>query len=194
MKTSPLLSTFDHRFTLLEVKQTCARLEAAASADLWAAWLKLLLGNEGRCTINAAWVASHLKVKTLLRLRPHLEGLADCAMNTHDSTLRRLWLTTVLHLLEQLLPRSLTPAQAEARLSPTLMKLLDFCMQRIAPTEENTHLPALCIKLAMVITHHFPEVQCELKALLHGLDDAPCSPAIAAAQRNALKAMAKKRL
>ena len=60
MKTSPLLSTFDHRFTLLEVKQTCARLEAAASADLWAAWLKLLLGNEGRCTINAAWVASPL--------------------------------------------------------------------------------------------------------------------------------------
>lgn len=193
MSSPQLFSSFEHRLTLLQIKQTCALLKSDGNDELWKSWQELLLTGEGWATINAAWVASHLKGAVLLRLLPQLDALTTRAMLTCDVTLRRLLLTTVLHLLELLLPRTLSAEQAEARLSPTLMELLDFCLLRIEPVEEGGHLPSLCIKLAVVLTRHFPEVQNEVKTLLHLLDGAPCSPALAAAKRNALREMERQR-
>lgn len=165
------------RLSKLEILQLLHQIETAPTDKLRHALLHLLLHSEGRVLTNALWVSTHLQTAELSWWQVHLEAFTQRALTLHEASHRRLGLTFLLHLLK---------AQSPSQLSPTLLRLLDASLNTIATAKSDPAIISVSIKLAEVLTRHYPELQTEIKATLLLLEDALASPAVRAAQRNAL--------
>lgn len=165
------------RLSKLEILQLLHQIEATPTDKLRHALLHLLLHSEGRVLTNALWMSTHFRTAELSWWQVHLEAFTQRALTLHEASHRRLALTFLLHLFK---------AQSPSQLSPTLLRLLDASLNTIAAVTSDPAIISVSIKLAEVLTRHYPELQTEVKATLLLLDAASASPAVSAAQRNAL--------
>lgn len=112
--------------------------------------LEFLFEEEERIARNAAWILTHKSVKEI-RTLPH-DRLADFAMHTHNSSLRRL----SLNLIEQ-----------QKRVGGEIRTdFLDFCLQHMVMPDEPPGVQSLCIKLAYRMCLRYPELLHEFEETL----------------------------
>lgn len=97
----------------------------------------------------AAWALTHLPPEDTMHIKKYRARLADYAMSTTDTSLRRLSMV----LLERL----------EWDIDDVRADLLDFCMEHMMLPAEPYGVKALCIKLAYRQCRHFPELREELR-------------------------------
>lgn len=111
-----------------------------------------MLSGDGREAYFAAWALTHLPASDNKYIDAHREMLVDFALATPDTSLRRLSLA----LLERL----------EWPVDAIRTDLLDFCLEHMMMPVEPYGIRALCIKLAYLQCHHFPELKEELRQCL----------------------------
>ncbi len=111
-----------------------------------------MLGGENKDAYYAAWALTHLPSEDNIYINMYRARLADFAITTPDTSMRRLSLV----LLERL----------EWTIDDMRTDLLDFCLDHMMQPDEPYGVKALCIKLAYLQCRHYPELKAELRQVL----------------------------
>ena len=130
------------------------------------------LGFARRCAFNpdervarsALWGLTKATDKELSELQVILNELIDQAMQTENSSVRRL----TLNIIERL-----TLEENDLRTD-----FLDFCLEHAVNVEEFPGIQTLCMKLAYRMCTFYPELMDELKRTLEAMDIDYYKPAI----------------
>lgn len=125
-----------------------------------------------RVSANAMWVCTWGEIGSL---EPVRDKLVRLAITTGNSSIRRLSLTLLEHM-------------AWGR-DDVRGDLLDFCLERMMSSTEQSGVRALCIKIAYLQSRNYPELLEELEMTLDMLKDMRMSPAVESARKNILKRM-----
>lgn len=159
--------------------------------DLREAWWRWFLmtpssKEEKRAAENAGWIATHWKREELAWLIPRADEIAEVAMQTESSTMRRLSLTLLFHLLPLVL-------ENQKELTERQLRLLNFCLDVIAPMQSAEWSVGLSMKISALMVRTIPELRDEVRTLLEMIDESLCTSGILGARHNALKMLAQKR-
>lgn len=130
---------------------------------------------------NAALLCTHLPQTALADFIPLTEQLLKRSLSPLTAPQRRLLFTFLLRLFEHQPPTLLTPLH---------LQLYDDCLQRIAAPDSSC-IPALCMKIAAVLTYPLPEIREELITTLEFLDDQYLTPAQRSAKRHVMAQLNK---
>ena len=106
---------------------------------------------DNRVARNAAWALTHKPASELLLLPQ--ERLADLALTTPDTSLRRL----TLALIER----------QGIKEEDIRTDLLDFCLRHMVLLDEPSGVQALCLKLAHQMCGYYPELMHEFEETLN---------------------------
>ena len=113
---------------------------------------------------SALWGLSKASKDELLQLQVILNELIDQAMNTDNSSVRRL----TLNIVERL----------EMSVDDLRTDFLDFCFNHMVSIEELPGSQSLCMKLAFRMSKFYPELMDELKRTLHSMEIDYYKPAV----------------
>ena len=113
---------------------------------------------------NALWGLTKANRTEVATLQPMLHELADLAMTTGNSSVRRLSLCLVERL--------------EMDEDNLRTDFLDFCLEHMVCIEEFPGIQSLCMKLAYRMCHFYPELMDELKRTLEGMEIGYYKPAV----------------
>ena len=180
-----------HRLTKLEVLQFGAEILIPSREDLREEWWRSFLllptsKEEKRTAENAGWIATHWKREALAWLISRADEIAEVAMRTESSTMRRLSLTLLFHLMPLVL-------ENQQELTERQLRLLNFCLDVISPMQSAEWSVGLSMKIAAVMVRTIPELREEVRTLLEMIDENLCTSGIRGARHNALKMLAQKR-
>ena len=117
-----------------------------------------------RVARSALWGLTKANDKELSELQVILNELIDQAMQTENSSVRRL----TLNIIERL-------KIAEDDLQ---IDFLDFCLEHMVSIEEFPGIQTLCMKLAYRMCTFYPELMDELKRTLEAMEIDYYKPAI----------------
>jgi len=157
---------------------TCERLKGAYSEgealaiynevkqeDEFLGFAKQFMHNEDyQVARNALWGLTKATNKELSQLQIILDDLIDLAMQTDNSSVRRL----SLNLIEKL-----KMEEEDLRTD-----FLDFCLEHMSSIEEYPGIQSLCMKLAFRICKFYPELMDELKRTIEGMEIDYYKPAV----------------
>ena len=157
---------------------TCERLKGAYSegealaiynevkqGDDFLGFVKQFMHNEDyQVARNALWGLTKATNKELSQLQIILDDLIDLAMQTDNSSVRRL----SLNLIERL-----KMEEEDLRTD-----FLDFCLEHMSSIEEYPGIQSLCMKLAFRICKFYPELMDELKRTIEGMEIDYYKPAV----------------
>jgi len=113
---------------------------------------------------NALWGLTKATNKELSQLQIILDDLIDLAMQTDNSSVRRL----SLNLIERL-----KMEEEDLRTD-----FLDFCLEHMSSIEEYPGIQSLCMKLAFRICKFYPELMDELKRTIEAMEIDYYKPAV----------------
>lgn len=130
-----------------------------------------------RDAVGAAWALTHLPISDNRHIAVHRAALIRLAVETPDTSLRRLSMT----LLERL----------DWQVDDIDTGLLDFCLLRLANPAEAVGVRALCIKVAYAQCRHFPELCSELRQCLLLLEPSELKPGLKHTRMKTLKLLAQ---
>lgn|SRR5574344_557823 len=157
---------------------TCERLKGAYSEgealviynevkqeDNFLGFAKQFMHNEDyQVARNALWGLTKTTNKELSQLQIILDDLIDLAMQTDNSSVRRL----SLNLIERL-----KMEEEDLRTD-----FLDFCLEHMSSIEEYPGIQSLCMKLAFRICKFYPELMDELKRTIEAMEIDYYKPAV----------------
>ena len=157
---------------------TCERLKGAYSEgealaiynevkqeDEFLGFAKQFMHNEDyQVARNALWGLTKATNKELSQLQIILDDLIDLAMQTDNSSVRRL----SLNLIERL-----KMEEEDLRTD-----FLDFCLEHMSSIEEYPGIQSLCMKLAFRICKFYPELMDELKRTIEAMEIDYYKPAV----------------
>ena len=113
---------------------------------------------------SALWGLTKAADQELAELQVLLNELIDQAMQTENSSVRRL----TLNVIERL-----TLEQDDLRTD-----FLDFCFEHTVSIEEFPGIQTLCMKLAYRMCNFYPELMDELKRTLEAMEIEYYKPAV----------------
>lgn len=113
---------------------------------------------------NALWGLTKAGKEEMRQLQPLRESLIDLAMETGNSSVRRL----ALNLVERL-----DMGEDDVR-----SDFLDFCLEHAVDLQEFPGIQSLCLKLAFRMCRFFPELMAELHRIVESMDMNYYSPAV----------------
>ena len=148
-----------------------ARTDAALRRTL----LCTAVADDGRRSRNAAWALTHLAATDAHLLVDHRTPLADLAIATADTSLRRMAMTLLVHM--------------EWTIDDIRTDLLDCCLLRLADPAEPYGVRALCAKLAWAQCRHYAELRAELQQTLTLIEPHTIGPGLRNTRSKVLKAI-----
>ncbi len=124
---------------------------------------------------SALWGLTKATDEELSELQVIRNELIDQAMQTENSSVRRLTLNIIkrLRLGELRSEMRLTLEEGDLRTD-----FLDFCFEHMVSIEEFPGIQTLCMKLAYRMCTFYPELMDELKRILEAMEIAYYKPAV----------------
>lgn len=123
----------------------------------WITLLKsYLYDDDYQVTRNLLWAFTKATDQELAALQPMLNELIDKALNTDNSSVRRLSLNIILRL---------RMTEDDLRTD-----FLDFCLDHMHDPNEYPGIQSLSLKLAYRMCQFYPELMDELKRTLQSMD------------------------
>ena len=117
-----------------------------------------------RVARNALWGLTKASVEELSQLQVMLNELVDLAMQTENSSVRRL----TLNIIERL-----KMDEDDLRTD-----FLDFCLEHMVSIKEFPGIQSICMKLAFRMCSYYPELMDELKRTIEGMETEHYKPAV----------------
>ena len=138
--------------------------EVKANGDFLGFAMHYVFDTDYRVARSALWGLTKANDKELSELQVILNELIDQAMQTENSSVRRL----TLNIIERL-----KIAEDDLRID-----FLDFCLEHMVSIEEFPGIQTLCMKLAYRMCTFYPELMDELKRTLEAMEIDYYKPAI----------------
>ena len=138
--------------------------EIKANGDFLVFAMHYVFDTDYRVARSALWGLSKATNEELSELQVVLNELIDQAMQTENSSVRRL----TLNIIERL-----KIAEDDLRID-----FLDFCLEHMVSIEEFPGIQTLCMKLAYRMCTFYPELMDELKRTLEAMEIDYYKPAI----------------
>lgn len=113
---------------------------------------------------NALWGLTKATDEELSQLQPMQDVLINLALQTQNSSVRRL----SLNLVERL----------QMKEEDLRTDFLDFCLEHMVDVEEFPGIQSLCMKLAFRMCKFYPELMEELKRTVEGMEIEYYKPAV----------------
>lgn len=120
--------------------------------------------SNARVARDALWGLTQATNEELSALQVILNDLIDQAMNTDNSSVRRL----TLNIIERL----------KIDKDDLRTDFLNFCFNHMLNLEEPSGIQSICMKLACRMCRFYPELKDELKRTLEGMEIEYYKPAI----------------
>ena len=137
--------------------------EIKANGDFLGFAMHYVFDTDYRVARSALWGLSKATNEELSELQVVLNELIDQAMQTENSSVRRL----TLNIIERL-----------KMVSPLRTDFLDFCLEHMVSIEEFPGIQTLCMKLAYRMCTFYPELMDELKRTLEAMEIDYYKPAV----------------
>ena len=125
-----------------------------------------------RVARSALWGLTKAENAELAQLQIILHQLINQAMQTENSSVRRLTLNVILRL---------KMAEDDLRTD-----FLDFCLKHMMSFDEFSGIQAVCMKLAFHMCQFYPELMDEFKRTLEGMEIDYYTPAVKGLHRKIL--------
>ena len=125
---------------------------------------RYVFDEDSRVARSALWGLTKASDKELSELQMMMNELIDLAMQTENSSVRRL----TLNVIERLAMN-----KDELRTD-----FLDFCFEHLLNVEEFPGIQSVCAKLAFRMCKFYPELMDELKRTLEGMEIEYYKPAV----------------
>ena len=138
--------------------------EVRATDDFLGFARRYVFDKKYRVARSALWGLTKATDEELSVLQVLLNELIDQAMNTDNSSVRRL----TLNIIERL-----TLEEDDLRTD-----FLDFCFNHMLNLEEPSGIQSICMKLACRMCRFYPELMDELRRTLEGMEIEYYKPAI----------------
>ena len=138
--------------------------EVKATDDFVGFARRYVFDSDYRVARSALWGLTKATNEELSELQVILNELIDQAMQTENSSVRRL----TLNIIERL-----KIAEDDLRTD-----FLDFCLEHAVSIEEFPGIQTLCMKLAYRMCSFYPELMDELKRILEAMEIDYYKPAI----------------
>ncbi len=139
--------------------------------------LKYMYDEDYQVARNALWTLTKATDEELSQLQGLLNKLIDHAMQTENSSVRRL----TLNIIERL-----KMEEEDLRAD-----FLDFCLDHMSNVEEQPGIQSLCLKLAFRMCKFYPELMDELKRTLEGMEIEYYKPAVKSVRNRILSGKMK---
>ncbi len=138
--------------------------EVRASGDFLGFVQRYVFDSDYRVARSALWGLTKATDKELSELQTILNELINQAMQTDNSSVRRL----TLNIIERL----------KMNEEDLRTDFLDFCFEHMVSIEEFPGIQTLCMKLAFRMCTFFPELMDELKRTLNAMEIDYYKPAV----------------
>ena len=138
--------------------------EVKASGDFLGFARQYAFSEDYRVARSALWGLTKASKEELSQLQVILNELIDQAMQTENSSVRRL----SLNLVERL----------EMSEDDLRTDFLDFCFEHMIDVEEFPGIQSVCMKLALRMCKFYPELMDELKRTLEAMEIDYYKPAV----------------
>lgn len=147
-----------------ELSAQVVYLELKQSNDFIGFARSFIFSTEHHVARNSLWILTKATDAELAQLQEMLHELTALAMQTGDSSVRRLSMNIVLRLKME---------EEDLRTD-----FLDFCLEHMADVRELPGIQSLCLKLAFRMCQFYPELMGELKRTLEAMEMDYYTPAI----------------
>ncbi len=138
--------------------------EVKATGDFLGFARRYVFDKDYRVARSALWGLTKATDEELSKLQVILDELIEQAIQTENSSLRRL----TLNIIERL----------KMNEEDLRTDFLDFCLEHMASIEEFPGVQTLCMKLAYRMCCFYPELMDELKRTLEMMDIEYYKPAV----------------
>ncbi len=138
--------------------------EVKATGDFLGFAQRYVFDKDYRVARSALWGLTKATDEELSKLQVILDELIEQAIQTENSSLRRL----TLNIIERL----------KMNEEDLRTDFLDFCLEHMASIEEFPGVQTLCMKLAYRMCCFYPELMDELKRTLEMMDIEYYKPAV----------------
>ena len=146
--------------------------EIRAEGDFLGFARRYVFDSDYRVARSALWGLTKAKDEELSELQVILNELTDQAMQTENSSVRRLTLNTIERLKMD---------EDDLRTD-----FLDFCFEHMVSIEEFPGIQTLCMKLAYRMCSFYPELMDELKRTLEAIEIDYYKPAVKSLRKRIL--------
>ena len=146
--------------------------EIRAEGDFLGFARRYVFDSDYRVARSALWGLTKAKDEELSELQVILNELTDQAMQTENSSVRRL----TLNIIERL-----KMDEDDLRTD-----FLDFCFEHMVSIEEFPGIQTLCMKLAYRMCSFYPELMNELKRTLEAIEIDYYKPAVKSLRKRIL--------
>ena len=149
--------------------------EVKANGDFLGFTCQYAFSQDYRVARSALWGLTKASKEELSQLQVILNEIIDQAMQTDNSSVRRLSLNIVerLWLGERSSGMRLEMSEDDLRTD-----FLDFCFEHMIDVEEFPGIQSVCMKLAFRMCKFFPELMDELKRTLEAMEIDYYKPAV----------------
>ena len=138
--------------------------EVKAEGDFLGFAKKYVFNQDYQVARSALWGLAKANVNELSQLQGMLDQLIDQAMQTDNSSVRRL----TLNIIERL----------KMDKDDLRTDFLDFCLEHMASFKEFPGIQSICMKLAFRMCAFYPELMDEFKRTIEGMDIENYKPAV----------------
>ena len=138
--------------------------EVKVSDDFLGFARRYVFDDDSRVARSDLWGLTKAKANELSSLKAILSKLIDQAMQTEDSSVRRL----TLNIIERL----------KVEEDDLRTDFLDFCLEHAVAVDELPGTQAVCLKLAFRMCRLYPELMDELKRTLEAMEIDYYKPAV----------------
>ena len=138
--------------------------EVKASGDFLGFAHRYAFSEDYRVARSALWGLTKANKEELSQLQAIQNKFIDQAMQTDNSSVRRLSLNVV---------ERLKMSEDDLRTD-----FLDFCFEHMMDVEEYPGIQSVCMKLAFRMCHFYPELMDELKRTLEAMETDYYKPAV----------------
>ena len=146
--------------------------EIRAEGDFLGFARRYVFDSDYRVARSALWGLTKAKDEELSELQVILNELTDQAMQTENSSVRRL----TLNIIERL----------KMDKDDLRTDFLDFCYEHMVSIEEFPGIQTLCMKLAYRMCSFYPELMDELKRTLEAIEIDYYKPAVKSLRKRIL--------
>lgn len=146
-------------------REALALYEEVTGTGDFLTFARLLMHDEDyQVARNALWTLTKATDEELAQLQPILHELIDLALETSNSSVRRLALNVIVRL---------RMGEDDLRTD-----FLDFCLDHMVDVSEYPGIQSLCMKLAYRISSFYPELMDELRRTVEAMEMDYYKPAV----------------
>ena len=138
--------------------------EVKSEGDFLGFTRRYVFDEDPRVARSALWGLTKASKQELEPLQVLLNELTDLAMQTENSSVRRL----ALNIIERL----------DIDEDDLRADFLDFCFEHMVSVKEFSGIQSVCMKLAFRICQFYPELMDEMKRILESMDIDYYKPAV----------------